>query len=85
MRTNPVKIVYSTLIAAGAVVLTLSIIYTSSILALIGLGLVFWGIIFAYIRTEEYVKKALLDATVPPQIATLNEIIQELECEGNAI
>jgi hypothetical protein len=76
---------YSTLIVTGAVALATSVIYTSLILALIGLGLVFWGIIFAYIRTEEYVKKALLDATIPLQLVTLNEIVQLMECEGNAI
>lgn len=79
------KLIYSTLIATGAVALATSIIYDSSILAFIGLGLLFWGIIFTYTRTEEYIKKALLDATVYSQLATLNEIIQELECKGNAI
>jgi hypothetical protein len=82
---NPAKLIYSTLIATGAIALAISIIYTSSILAFIGLGLVFWGIIFAYIRTEEYTKKVLLDATASPQMATLNQIIQELEYKGNAI
>jgi len=85
MRANSAKIVYSTLIATGAVALATSIIYASSILAFIGLGLLFWGITFTFIRTEEYVKKALLDVTVSPQMAIINEIIQEMECEGNAI
>jgi hypothetical protein len=82
---NPAKLTYSTLIATGTVALAISIIYTSSVLAFIGLGLVFWGITFAYIRTEEYVKKALLTATMPPQITNLNKIMQGMECEGNAI
>jgi hypothetical protein len=85
VKINTAKLTYSTLITTGAIALYISIIYTSSILAFIGLGLVFWGIVFAYIRTEEYVKKTLLDATISPQLATLNEIIQELECKGNAI
>jgi hypothetical protein len=85
VRINSAKLIYSTLIAIGAVALAVSIIYTSSIPAFIGLGLVFWGIIFAYVRTEEYIKKVLLDATIPPQLVTLNEIVQAMECEGNAI
>src|SRR3972149_178150 len=84
IEINTAKIASSTLIATGAVALVISITYASSILAFIGLGLLFWGIIFTYIRTEEYVKKALLDATVSSQIATLNEIIQAMECEGTA-
>jgi hypothetical protein len=79
------KIISSTPTITGAIALFTSIIYTSPILTFICLGLLFWGIILAYVRTEEYVKKALLDATVASQVATLNEIIQDMECEGNAL
>jgi hypothetical protein len=85
VRIDPARLIFPTLVATGAIALTLSIIYASSILAFIGLGLVLWGVIFAYVRTEEYVKKVLLDATVPPQLVTLNEIVQLMGCEGNAI
>ena len=85
VRINPAKLTYSTLITTGAIALFTSIIYTSSILAFIGLGLLFWGIIFTYIRTEEYAKKILLDTTASSQQATLNHIIQELQYEGDAI
>jgi hypothetical protein len=85
VRINPAKLTYSTLITIGAIALTVSIIYTSSILALIGLGLLFWGIIFTYIRTEEYGKKALPGTTASSQLSTLNQIIQELAYKGNAI
>ena len=83
-RINRTKLIYSALIATGAAAITLSIIYASSILAFIGLGLIFWGIILAYIRTEEYTKKALLNTTASPQITTLNQIIQELDYKGRA-
>ena len=85
VKISPAKLTYSTLITTGTIALFTSIISTSSILAFIGLGLIFWGIIFAYIRTEEYTKKVLLDATASQQMATLNQIIQELEYKGNAI
>jgi hypothetical protein len=85
MRTNSTKIAYSTLIATGTTALALSIIYESSILAFIGLGLLFWGIIFTYIHTEEYTKKALLDATISSQTTTLNQITQELDYKGTTI
>jgi hypothetical protein len=84
-KTNSAKLVYLTLIATGAVALTVSIIYTSSVLSIIGLGLIFWGIIFTYIRTEEYTKKALLDAIASSELTTLNQIIKELDYEGDAI
>jgi hypothetical protein len=85
VRIESARLFFPTLVATGAIALAFSIIYVSSTLALIGLGLVFWGIIFAYIRTGEYARKSLLDATVSSQMATLNEIIQELDCKGNAI
>jgi hypothetical protein len=85
VRISPAKLTYSTLITIGAIALFTSIIYTSPILAFIGLGLLFWGITFTYIRTEEYAKKILLDTTASSQQATLNHIIQELQYEGDLI
>lgn len=79
------KIIYSILIAMGAIALTFSIIYSSSILAFIGLGLTFLGIILAYIQTEEYVKRKLLDATTLAPLLTLNKVMQELQYEGKAV
>jgi len=84
-RVNKTRLIYSVLIVIGTVALILSIIYTSSILAFIGLGLIFWGILFAYMRTEEYTKKALLDTIASPQLPALNQIIQELAYKGNTI
>jgi len=82
---HPTKLTASILIMAGTAALLTSILYNSPILAFIGLGLLFWGILFTYIRTEEYAKKALLDATTHPQQTTLNQIIQELNYKGTPI
>jgi hypothetical protein len=85
VKITPANLTYSTLITTGTITLFTSIIYTSSILAFIGLGLLFWGIILTYIRTEEYTKKILLDTTTYSQQATLNHIMQELQYKGDAI
>jgi len=69
----------------GAAALIISIIYVSQILAFIGLGLIFWGAILTYILTEEYVRENLLDATVLPSLAMLNQIMQELGYNGKAV
>ena len=82
---DTMKLICATLISAGAIALALSINYTSSILAFIGLGLVFWGAILLYIQPEEYTKKVLLDAAVLPALTTVNQIMQELDYEGKAI
>ena len=84
-RRVPARLFDSILIAMGTVILSLSIIYSSSILALIGLGLLFWGVTFTYITTSDYVKKILFDTTVAAQQATLNRILQKLEYRGDTI
>ena len=85
VRIDPTKLTYSTLITTGVVALILSTIYNSSILAFIGLGLTFWGIIIFYIRTEEYVKRKLLDTTVLPQLETINQMLREQNYKGKAV
>jgi hypothetical protein len=79
------KLTCSTLIATGATAILLSTMYNSLILAFTGLGLTFWGIILAYIQPEDYVKRTILEAATLPNLATLNQIIQELNFEGKAI
>jgi len=82
---NFAKILGLALLGVGAVALISSIIYAFSILALIGLGLIFWGAILTYIQTEEYTKKPLLDAIIAPSLATLNQIIKELDYKGKMV
>lgn len=89
-KTNITKATGYIILCLGAAALTTSIIYsqvldTSQILAFIGLGLVFWGIILTYIHTEEYIKENLLDATTMSSLETINQIIQQMEYVGKAI
>lgn len=82
VRVIPLRMLSSVLIILGAVALFFSVLYTLLILAFIGLGLLFFGVTFTYVRSDEYVKKILLDTTVFSQQATLKHIIQELQYEG---
>jgi len=84
-RIRLVKAACWTLLSIGALSLTVSIIFVSQILALIGICLIFWGAILLYIQPEEYTKKALLDAVMPLSFETLNQIINELGYRGKAI
>lgn len=85
VRIELAKLTSITLISIGAASLILSTIYTSSILAFIGLGLTFWGIILAYIRTEEYVKEELLSAAALPPLETINQLLEELDYKDKAV
>jgi hypothetical protein len=71
-----------TMLGIGAVALLLSIIYVSSILAFAGLGLLFWGALLLYAKNQEYIQKDLLEASVLPSLVTLNQMLQELDYEG---
>jgi hypothetical protein len=84
-KRAPARLFDSILIAIGTAILSLSIIYSSSILALIGLGLLFWGVTFTYITSSDYVKKVLFDTTVIAQQETLNRVVQKLEYRGDTI
>jgi hypothetical protein len=82
---TPTKLVGWVLLAAGLIVLSVSIIYESSILAFIGLGLTFWGPLLFYISTEKLVKQTLLDSTITPSLENLDKILTELKYQGKGI
>lgn len=69
----------------GAIALVSSTISTSSILALIGLGLTFWGALFLFIRPVRYVKRDILDFTITPSLKTIDRILSDLNYQGNGI
>jgi hypothetical protein len=62
-----------------------SIFYTSSILAFIGLGLIFWGAILLYVQTSDLTLTAILDASLTPYADTLNQTLQALDCKGTPV
>jgi len=74
----------------GIVSIDFSIFYTSQILALIGLGLTFWGVIFFLIMPKSYFDALLLTSAlypeyltsiVYPEYSTFDRITNDLECK----
>jgi hypothetical protein len=84
-KTNLTRTITWIFLGIGTITLIVSVTLSSSTLAFIGLGLVFWGAILAYIQPEQYTKKVILDSTVIPLFETLNKIIQELNYKGKGI
>jgi len=84
VTTNLVSSAIVTMLVLGTVSLVVSIGYNSSILAFIGLGLVFWGAVLLYIKPEEYTRKTLLEAALSPSLGALNQMILELGYKGDA-
>lgn len=73
------------LLIIGAASLIAATLYASSIPALIGLGLIFWGIIITYIQPGESVKKTVFASTSTALLTTINETLDALDYKGKAI
>jgi hypothetical protein len=88
-RRRPSRIAGYSFLAFGALVLALSIIYSSAssaiINALIGLGLIFWGTILLYIAPTRFVRSCLLDSTAVSTLIMVNKMITELNYNGSGI
>jgi len=85
VKIDEVEAISAIMLVGGLVVLLVSGFRGSSTLAFIGLGLAFWGALLLYIRPEGYTRKELLNAVTLPPLATLNEMIQELNYRGEAL
>jgi hypothetical protein len=72
------------MLVLGTVSLVASIGYNSSILAFIGLGLVFWGAVLLYVKPEEYTRETLLEAALSPPLRALNQMILIMGYKGDA-
>jgi hypothetical protein len=80
-RITQVDAISLIMLIAGSAALAVSVFYSSSTVAFIGLGLTFWGAILLYIKPEER-SKTLLGAALSPSLTTLNQMIQELGYKG---
>lgn len=67
---------------SGGLSLFTSVFFESSILAFIGLGLVFWGVLFLLLRPVKYVEGVLLSSTAASEYSTIDRIIRDFNCKG---
>jgi hypothetical protein len=67
---------------AGVGMLIVSRIYSSSLSAFIGLGLVLWGILFLSTKPSNFVQRRILMMTVSPSYQTVERIMGDLGCSG---
>jgi hypothetical protein len=69
----------------GAISFALSLIYDSSILAFIGLGLALWGGLFFFIKATKYVKVSVFDATIMSSLLAIDKTLTELNIQGQGV
>ena len=83
-RKSSGKIAYPFLLF-GVIVMALSIFYSSSIMALIGISLTFWGALILFIKPVAYIKASLLYSTTISSLTTIYQITSELNYKGKGI
>jgi hypothetical protein len=71
-------------LATGIAALLLSIFLASQTLALVGLGLTFWGALFILIAPLRYVEGSLLASTAVATYLTIDRIVGDFNCSGKA-
>jgi hypothetical protein len=62
----------------GVLSLILSVVFTSTVVAFIGLGLTFWGALLLFIRPRHYVRSDLMDSTALSSLAAIDRVITNL-------
>jgi hypothetical protein len=85
LNPNSTHLILLALLSGGTIALAFSIIYTSSVLVFIGLGLVFWGGLLYYIRPERYVKETLMNRMSLPSLVSLDQIMTGLGYKSKGI
>ena len=75
-RSRPVtQLVGFLLLGIGLVTLTASVMFSSTILSFVGLGLVFWGMLAFFIQPQKYVRSDLMDATGLSSLKTIDRMM----------
>jgi hypothetical protein len=77
-------IVGGVLLLFGVIALLLSALANSTIIALIGLGLVFWGVLFFLIIPRRIEENTLLSSFVTSSYMTVDRIIEDFKYSGKA-
>jgi hypothetical protein len=67
---------------SGILSLALSLYAASQILALIGLGLTFWGALFLFLKPMNFVEGSLLYNAAVSEYSTIDRIINEFDYKG---
>jgi len=74
-RAHSASLIGYVLLAIGLLALAGSVLYASTILTFVGLGLTFWGMLLFFIRPHSYVRSDLLNATAMSSLKTIDNIM----------
>lgn len=84
-KLNQKKISVFALAATGITSLTLSALYVSSYLAILGVTILFWGALLLYIAPAKHVPATFLTASTNTSMSNIERILTELKYTQKAI
>jgi hypothetical protein len=73
------------MLLVGAIALASAVVYAATVLAFVGLGLTFWGVLILQVRPAGYLRAELLESTALSPILIANQFLSELGYAGKAI
>jgi len=85
VNVSLIGITGGTLLLLGATAFISSILYESSTLAYIGLGLTLWGALLLFIRPTRYVKSKLLNSMTISPLTTIHQVMKALNYKGKGV
>lgn len=85
VNVSLIGITGGTLLLLGATAFISSILYESSTLAYIGLGLTLWGALLLFIRPTRYVKSKLLNSMIISPLTTIHQVMKALNYNGKGV
>ncbi|MGD6850530.1 MAG: hypothetical protein ACQCN6_00540 [Candidatus Bathyarchaeia archaeon] len=81
-KSNSAMGIAGAFLALGFFLLAFSMLFNQQVAAFIGLGLTFWGAVFALTRTGKYVEGSLLDSSARSSYSTIDRMINDLKYSG---
>ena len=84
-RKTPTNRIGVGFLLSGAIILLVSYIISSQVLAFIGLGLAFWGGLFLFARPMKFVSSAVLNSTAISSYVTIDRVTDDLNYKGKPV
>ncbi len=84
-RRKPPEIIGYILLFLGVTAIISAFIFTSFILAFVGLGLTFWSVLVVFLKTTRYVKADIFETTPVSSLRTIDQVIAHFNCKGKGI
>jgi hypothetical protein len=84
-RRLPTRLAGYVVTFVGVAVLVGSMVFSSSVWAIIGLVLVFWGVMFFFLKPTSFVKADLLDSASYSLLENVHRLVSEFGLKGKGV